>query len=71
MGVFTLASDAAPLKLNVGDPITLKLKISGRGNFDRVTAPVMVDESGWRSYPASARNSLRMTMSGSTRLEGV
>ena len=55
VGQFSLATEAAPLKLKVGDPITLKLKISGRGNFDRVMAPVMVDEAGWRNYPPSAK----------------
>ena len=39
VGQFSLATEASPLKVNVGDPITLKLKVSGRwGNFDRVTA---------------------------------
>jgi hypothetical protein len=28
--------------------------ISGRGNFDRVTAPVLENESGWHTYPPSA-----------------
>lgn len=55
VGQFSLTSEAAPLKLKVGDPITLKMKISGRGNFDRVNAPVMVPEQGWRSYPASGK----------------
>ena len=55
VGIFTLTTDATPLKVNIGDPITLKLKVSGRGNFDRVTAPVVVDDAGWRSYPPSAK----------------
>lgn len=55
VGQFTLATDASPLKVNVGDPITLKLKVSGRGNFDRVTAPRIADERGWRAYPPSGK----------------
>ena len=55
VGQFTLATDASPRKVNVGDPITLKLKVSGRGNFDRVTAPVVTDSDGWRSYPPSGK----------------
>ena len=54
VGVFTLATTASPEKVQIGDPITLTTKISGRGNFDRVSAPFLTDESGWRSYPPSA-----------------
>ncbi|MGB8352945.1 MAG: BatD family protein [Chthoniobacteraceae bacterium] len=53
VGQFSLTTEASPLKLSIGDPITLKLKISGRGNFDQVSAPRMNEESGWRSYPPS------------------
>lgn len=55
VGQFTLVTEAAPKKLNAGDPITLTLKISGRGNFDRVAAPRMIEENGWRSYPPSGK----------------
>ena len=53
VGQFSLTTEASPLKLNIGDPVTLKLKISGRGNFDQLSAPRMAEESGWRSYPPS------------------
>lgn len=53
VGTFSIASKATPTKVNVGDPITLSLAISGRGNFDRVNAPKLMEESGWRTYPAS------------------
>ena len=39
VGNFTMESDANPKSGQVGDPITVTTKISGRGNFDRVTAP--------------------------------
>ncbi len=55
VGQFTMSTEAAPLKLNVGDPITLTLKITGHGNFDRVNAPALADAEGWRSYPASGK----------------
>jgi hypothetical protein len=53
VGQFSLETDANPRKLNIGDPITLKLKVTGRGNFDLVSAPGILDETGWRSYPPS------------------
>ncbi len=55
VGQFTLSSQASPKKVRTGDPITVTLKVAGRGNFDRVSAPQMVAESGWRGYPPSAK----------------
>ena len=54
VGNFTIESDANPKSGQVGDPLTVTTKISGRGNFDRVTAPALEDEAGWRKYPPSA-----------------
>lgn len=55
VGVFSLDTHASPLKVNIGDPITVKSEISGHGNFDRVNAPVMSEESGWRSYSPTSK----------------
>jgi hypothetical protein len=54
VGSFAMTSEANPKSVQVGDPFTVTTKISGRGNFDRVTAPALEDESGWRKYPPSA-----------------
>ncbi|MDP9292767.1 MAG: BatD family protein [Verrucomicrobiota bacterium] len=55
VGQFDVAMTASPLKLKTGDPITMKIDVSGRGNFDRVNGPQLTDESGWRTYPPSAK----------------
>src|SRR6266481_7770817 len=55
IGNFTMATDANPKSLQVGDPITVTTAISGRGNFDRVNAPVVEDERGWHKYPPSSK----------------
>jgi len=55
VGNFTMSADAKPKSAQVGDPITVTSTISGRGNFDRVTAPVIEDERGWHKYPPSAK----------------
>ena len=55
IGNFTMATDAKPKSVQVGDPITVTSTISGRGNFDRVNAPVVEDEHGWHKYPPSAK----------------
>jgi hypothetical protein len=54
VGNFTLASDAKPKSAQIGDPLTITATITGRGNFDRVTAPSLEDEKGWHKYPPSA-----------------
>jgi len=54
VGNFTMTADANPKSVQVGDPITVTAKISGRGNFDRVAGPSFEDERGWHKYPPSA-----------------
>src|SRR5437868_5331955 len=54
VGNFTLSADAKPKSAQVGDPFTVTATITGRGNFDRVTAPAFEDEHGWHKYPPSA-----------------
>src|SRR5256714_1609226 len=53
VGNFTLAADVKPKSAQVGDPFTVTATITGRGNFDRVTAPTLEDERGWHKYPPS------------------
>jgi hypothetical protein len=53
IGTFSLAVAASPLKGKVGDPITLKMMVSGTGNFDMVHAPEITDKNGWKTYPAT------------------
>jgi BatD DUF11 like domain len=55
IGNFTMSTDANPKTVQVGDPITVTTTISGRGNFDRVNAPVIEDERGWHKYPPSSK----------------
>src|SRR5205823_1376323 len=55
VGNFTMTTDAQPKNVQAGDPITVTSTISGRGNFDRVNAPVFEDERGWHKYPPSSK----------------
>src|SRR5438477_6046472 len=55
IGNFTMTTEAKPKSVQVGDPITVTSTISGRGNFDRVNAPVVEDEHGWHNYPPSSK----------------
>jgi hypothetical protein len=55
VGNFTMAVDAKPKNVQVGDPITVTATISGRGNFDRMNGPALEDERGWHKYPPSSK----------------
>ena len=55
IGTFSMATEAKPKTVQVGDPITVTTTISGRGNFDRVNGPVLEDEHGWHKYPPSSK----------------
>lgn len=55
VGQFTLQASAKPLNIKSGDPVTLTSVVSGRGNFDVVSAPTLVDTKDWRTYPPSGR----------------
>jgi hypothetical protein len=54
VGNFSIEMEAKPKTAQVGDPITVTSKISGRGNFDRITAPTLESEQGWHKYPPSS-----------------
>lgn len=52
VGQFKLNATGNPGKVQLGDPVTMKITVSGRGSFDRVAAPELVDPAGWHAYPA-------------------
>ena len=54
IGKFQLSVEGAPTRVKVGDPVTLKMYLTGSGNFDRVTVPELVDRKGWHAYEASS-----------------
>lgn len=53
VGTFQFSAAGSPSQVKVGDPVTMKLEVSGRGNFDRVEAPALKNSAGWRGYPPS------------------
>jgi BatD DUF11 like domain len=50
VGQFEVEASATPTKVNAGDPITLRLKISGTGNFDRVMSDMLPANAQWKTY---------------------
>jgi len=55
VGNFQVSSVISSAKSAAGDPLTLQLKINGKGNFDRVNSPMLGDVDGWKTYPPTAK----------------
>ncbi len=51
IGTFSIASDVSPVKADAGDPLTLRLRITGSGNFDRVESTMIDHLDQWKTYP--------------------
>jgi hypothetical protein len=50
VGQFAIQASAAPTTVSAGDPITLRLTVSGTGNFDRVSPAMLASDSNWKTY---------------------
>jgi hypothetical protein len=67
VGAFTLQVAASPTNLAVGDPITLVVKVSGRGTLDQIALPPFDDWREFKVYPANTK----VESSDPLGLEGV
>ncbi|PID41302.1 MAG: hypothetical protein CR981_03755 [Proteobacteria bacterium] len=54
IGSFTFDLEAKPTIIDPGDPITLKMTVSGEGNFEQVTVPIISESSGLKTYTPHA-----------------
>ena len=50
VGQFTMKASADPKSVDAGEPVTLTLKVEGRGSFDAMTPPELTATDGWRTY---------------------
>jgi hypothetical protein len=50
VGKFTVSSDLSQDKAAEGDPITLRMHVSGEGDFERVSSSMLHDADGWKTY---------------------
>jgi hypothetical protein len=55
VGRFTVEAEVTPRQAAEGDPLTLRFKVSGQGNFDRVLPKLLTGAPGWRAYAPSAK----------------
>ncbi|MEI6035889.1 MAG: BatD family protein [Verrucomicrobiae bacterium] len=53
VGKFTMEASVSPRKAAAGEPVTLRVTVSGQGNFEGMGAPALSDDEGWRTYPPS------------------
>jgi hypothetical protein len=57
VGSFKVASDVSSTSNTAGDPLTLRLHVSGSGSFDRVDSSMLTGDDGWKTYqPKSSFN---------------
>ena len=55
IGKFKMEASVSPKKAGPGDPVTLRVVVSGQGNFEAMGAPSLVGDEEWRSYPPSEK----------------
>jgi len=54
VGDFRVSSDISPAGAAVGEPQTLRLHVSGAGNFDRVDSTMLDRLEHWKTYPVKS-----------------
>jgi len=54
VGNFRVSSEVSPASVAAGEPLTLRLHISGAGNFDRVDSTMFDHLDHWKTYPAKS-----------------
>ena len=55
VGNFTMTATAGPTNVTVGDPITVRVQISGRGALDAVTLPAQEAWQNFKTYPPTTK----------------
>ena len=60
VGRFTIDSAVNKVTTTVGDPITLRVTISGEGNMEKLPGPVWPKITGWRSFDDAGSHRTRV-----------
>jgi len=54
VGDFTMTASVGPTNITTGDPITLRIEITGRGSLDSVSLPMDGKWDGFKTYPPTS-----------------
>ena len=54
VGTFAVATDISADRATAGEPLSLRLHVSGSGNFDRVATPMLKEDPHFKVYPPKA-----------------
>ena len=54
VGTFKISSDISSATAAAGDPLTLKMHVTGTGNFDRVDSAMLEHVEHWKTYPPTS-----------------
>ena len=55
IGSYTMTATVGPATVTVGEPITVRVKISGKGSFDSLTLPPQDAWQNFKTYPPTAK----------------
>jgi hypothetical protein len=55
VGTFKISSELSAPTGIAGDPLTLRLHVTGAGNFDRVNSAMLGEVDSWKTYAPTAR----------------
>jgi hypothetical protein len=55
VGDFSLTLSVAPTNVAVGDPITVRVQVAGRGSFDGIVLPPQPGWDAFKLYPATSK----------------
>ncbi|MBM9519411.1 protein BatD [Desulforhopalus vacuolatus] len=55
VGSFTLKTSVSRDRVEAGDPLTLSVEVSGKGNFKSVTMPEMAENQSIKTYPPTVK----------------
>ena len=54
VGSFIVSTEITPQSARVGDPLTLRFRVNGAGNFDRVNSEMFKHLDDWKTYPSKS-----------------
>ena len=64
VGRFSIVVEAQPRRVPVGDPVTLRVRVDGEGNFQAIGVPVIGEIDGFKMYDPKQVDDERISVNG-------